>query len=309
MAWTSERSGGKFRGREKRLLLYLALVLAVAAWKFLPRPWTPAITLETEHYRIASTASREQTEHVGQVVEVLYAAYASRFSSLPTFQNQHPKLSLRLYKDRAEMRRVNPNLGWAEAFYRQPLCHAYYSAGEINPHQWLLHEVVHQLNEEVAHLKLERWLDEGVAEYFSTSQINENRLALGRIDYNTYPLWWLDLLATTPDLKANLGNGSVIPLRAILTGAGGPSLDREFNLYDLHWWTLAHFLFESEPHRGAVLELLREGGTLESFERLIGPLEQIEPAWHAHVRRIKTGHWQPNSARSARPSRRAARLK
>lgn len=280
-------------GREKRLLVYLALVLAVAAWKFIPRPWSPALTLETEHYVIASTASRKQTEQMGRAAEILYASYSNAFQTLPTYQRNHPRLRMKLYRDRAEMRRVNPGLGWAEAFYRRPICHAYFSAEEVNPHHWMLHEAVHQLNAEVAHLELAQWLEEGVAEYFSTSQINDDRLALGQFDYNTYPVWWLDELATSPDWSTNVQNGSVIPLQQIITGRGEPSMNEHFNLYYLHWWTLTHFLFESPGHRGVVLELMRAGGGLEDFERLIGPLNQIQAEWHAHVQQIKSGQWRP----------------
>lgn len=53
----------------------------------------------------------------------------------------------------------------------------------------MLHESVHQLNQEVARLDLEKWLDEGLAEYFSTSRFISNRLAVGRVDLNTYPVW------------------------------------------------------------------------------------------------------------------------
>jgi hypothetical protein len=34
------------------------------------------------------------------------------------FQPGHPKLLVKLFKDRTEFRRINPGLGWAEAFYR-----------------------------------------------------------------------------------------------------------------------------------------------------------------------------------------------
>ena len=122
---TEERTGWRLGGREKRFLLYLAIVLAVAAWKFIPRPWKPALTLQTDHFSIASTASPEQTEETGRVVEMLYAAYSNRFSGLSSFQQSHPKLRLRLYRDREEIRRVNRDMGWAEAFYRKPTCHAY----------------------------------------------------------------------------------------------------------------------------------------------------------------------------------------
>jgi hypothetical protein len=246
--------------------------------------------MQTDHFVIASTATREQTQEVGRVAEILYATYSNCFNALPTYEPDHPKLQVRLYRDRKEIRRVHPDMGWAEAFYRRPICHAYYSAAEVHPCQWMAHELVHQLNQEVAHLKLEKWLEEGVAEYFSTSQIRGNQIALGRFDYNTYPVWWVDDLATAPELQANLRNGSVIPLRAIVTGRGGPGMGQHFNLYYLHWWTLTHFIFESEAHRDAAIKLVQSGGDLGSFERLIGPVDAIEIEWHEYVRQMKAGN-------------------
>ena len=210
----------RLKPREIRLILYLLVVAGVAAWKFIPRPWHPTITLETSHQTIYSTASPQQTEETAHALDLLYIAYSNRLGGLPGFQGQHPKLKVQLYKDRKEFRGVNPSLGWAEAFYREPYCRAYFSADEINPFHWMLHESVHQLNQEVAHLKLEKWLEEGLAEYFSTSRLEPNELAVGRIDPNTYPVWWIDELATAPDLHDNIRNGSVIPLRSIITSRG-----------------------------------------------------------------------------------------
>jgi hypothetical protein len=77
----------------------------------------------------------------------------------------------------------------------------------------------------------------------------------------------------------------VIPLRSIITDRGGPSMRQHVNLYYLHWWTLAHYVFEMHPAQ--VLQLLQEGGDLASFERHIGPVDQVQRAWHAHVQAIK----------------------
>ena len=280
-------SARRFNTRPIRLLIYFAVLLAVVVWKYCPHPWKPARTLETPHYLIASTASPEQTAEVGRVVELLYNAYSNQFGSLPTFRHEHPKLKLLLYRDRREMRRVNPGLGWAEALYREPYCRAYYSADEVNPDHWMLHEATHQLNREVARLRPAQWLEEGLAEYFSTSRIQSNQLALGRIDPHTYPVWWMDEMATARDWPANLANGSVIPLRAIIAGRGGPNLNREFNLYYLHWWTLTHFLFENPKYREAAVSLVRQGGGLAAFEQTIGPVETVEPEWYRHVQCIQ----------------------
>jgi hypothetical protein len=275
----------RLRSREKRLLVYLGILLVVAAWRFTPRYWKPGITTETSHFEIASTATREQTDEVGRRLEMLYTAYSNRFAELPRFTPVHPRLKVLLYKDRNEMRRINPGLGWAEAFYKKPYCRAYYSAEEANPFHWMTHEATHQLNEEVAHLHLAKWLEEGLAEYFSTARIHKGELQLGTADPNTYPVWWLDEIATDPALETNLQNGSVIPLRAIVTNRGGPLMRTHVNLYYLHWWTLTHFVFETSPTKAK--ELIERGGDLESLEKLFGPIETIQTNWHAHVRALK----------------------
>ena len=100
------------------MLCYLLVLLGVAAWKFVPRPWHPAITLEAPHHLIYSSATRSQTADTAHALELLYTAYSNRFGSLDGFQHEHPKLKVKLFKDRAEFRRINPGLGWAEAFYR-----------------------------------------------------------------------------------------------------------------------------------------------------------------------------------------------
>ncbi|HSU56002.1 MAG TPA: hypothetical protein VLT36_18235 [Candidatus Dormibacteraeota bacterium] len=271
--------------REARLLLYLAVLLGFAAWKFVPRPWHPPIHLETAHHIIHSSATREQTEATAHALNLLFDAYSNVLGSVIPAQPIN-KLQVRLFKDRVEFRRVNPGLGWAEAFYKKPYCRAYFSAEEVNPYHWMLHESVHQLNEELAHLSLEKWLEEGTADYFATSTLLSNNLAVGKIDLNTYPVWWLVELATSDDLSENIRNGSVIPLRQIITNRGGPRMNSHFNLYYLHWWALTHFVFEG-AHREYAVALVKRGGGLPAFEETIGPVDKIQTEWHVYVQRLK----------------------
>jgi len=284
---TERRWHWRPRAREIRILFYLLIAAAVAAWKFVPRPWHPTITLETPHHVIYSTASREQAEETARALDLLYTTYSNRLGTLPQFQRDHPRLKVKLFKDRDEFRRVNPNLGWAEAFYREPYCRAYFSAAENNPYHWMMHESVHQLNREVAHLRPEKWLEEGLATYFSTSILEKDSLQVGRIDPDTYPVWWIDEIATAPNLAENLRNGSVIPLRVIITNHGGPNLNQHFNLYYLHWWTLTRFVLETPQHRDRALELVQRGGDVKAFEQIIGPPEQIQKEWHEYVQNLK----------------------
>jgi hypothetical protein len=291
LAWLS-----RLKPRTKRMLVYLVVLLGIAAWRFVPRPWHPTTTVQTAHYKILSTATPTQTEEIGRVIEVLYAGYSNRFAQLPGIRPPAEKHQMKLYKERNEFRRINPGLSWAEAFYGKPYCQAYYSATEANPYHWMVHEGVHQLNEELAHLDLAKWLEEGLAEYMSTCFMTNGTLLLGSIDPETYPVWWHEELATSDSLQENLKNGSVIPLRSIITGWGGPSMRRHVNLYYLHWWSLTHYVFETHPKQA--VELLKERGRLAAFERLIGPVDQAQLAWHAHVRRIKATlskgeRWKP----------------
>jgi hypothetical protein len=65
----------RLTGREKGLFVVLAIMAGVAGWKYTPRHWSPRVTLETEHYRILSSATEEQTREIGQVAEIVYAGY------------------------------------------------------------------------------------------------------------------------------------------------------------------------------------------------------------------------------------------
>ena len=51
--------------------------------------------------------------------EEVYRTYQVVLGSLPKYRTQHPKLQMLLYRDREEMRWINPGMGWAEAFYRK----------------------------------------------------------------------------------------------------------------------------------------------------------------------------------------------
>src|ERR1035441_5223870 len=86
MALEVRRFRWRMSARETRLLIYLLVLLGVVAWKFVPRPWHPSLTLEGPHHIIYSTATRAQTEQTAQAMELLYNAYSNPLGSLPLFQ-------------------------------------------------------------------------------------------------------------------------------------------------------------------------------------------------------------------------------
>ena len=279
----------KLLPREKRLLFYLAVFLVGIGWDVGRRHWNPDHTVNTERYTIYSTATVVQTEEIGVVAEILYAAYGEFIKTLGVSPQGAGKLKIKLFKDREEFRFHNRVRGWAEAFYRKPYCYQYYSADEVNPYHWMVHEATHQLNEEVAGISPAKWLEEGIAEYFGTSRIISNELVLGEIDTNTYPVWWTHTLAVSGDPESDKANNSVIPLRSIISGSGGPEMDEFFNLYYLHWWSLTHFLFQGEggKYREGVVQLVSSDCDIEAFEEHVGRIEQVETEWYEYVLAMK----------------------
>jgi hypothetical protein len=285
-----------------RVLLVLAVFAAVYAYQQLrPVDIQPGLTavvtpkvIETAHYAITSTATDRQTMLVGNAVESLYAAYLSFFSPSIGSPSDPVKLKLTLYRDQGEFRAHNQSAGWAEAYYLPPTCFAYFAGDEANPYHWMLHEATHQLNHEVAHFPQAKWINEGLATYFGTSAIRAGRLIPGLIDANTYPIWGVKRLTLSGDLQKDIRSGKIIGLRALISGVGGPSMDERFNAYYIGYWSLTHFLFHVENGRYAqrYRKLIAEGGTLDNFETVIGPVARIEGEWYAYLQQ-QAGAFKP----------------
>jgi hypothetical protein len=283
--------------KHTRLIAIAATVAALAgagAWL-----WTPAATgaaaaiavpaslpgarlHRTAHYTISSTATPAQTQQVGAAVEALHAAWLRHFG----VAGAGSRLHLVLYRDRAQFKAHNRSSPWAEAFYRNPACHAYVADG-ANPYHWMLHEATHQLGTQVAGLPRRRWIDEGVASYFGASRISEGVLVPGTFGADAYPIWWLSSVELDADVDKDIAAGRFIPLRALITDTG-PDISRHVNQYYVQYWSLTHFLFHYQEgrHAQAYRELIASGGGLEEFQRRIGPVDAVQREWHAYLRAL-----------------------
>ncbi|MGH8028601.1 MAG: hypothetical protein ACREO3_01570 [Arenimonas sp.] len=276
----------------------LVIVVAVLFWRMrhpaapLGAPATSQASMagatiyETEHYRIVSTASPAQVRIVAERVEALHAAYFA-FHALSPVSAAATKLQLVLYRDRAQFQAHNRSgKPWAEAYYRAPACHAYLDSSSPNPTHWMLHEATHQLAREVARYPKRAWSDEGLATYLSSSVVRGGQLVPGEIDPDTYPVWWVRDLALSGDRHGDFAQGRLIPLRALISGEGGPPIGEAVNQYYIGYWSLAHFLLHHDGgrHADAFRTLIATGGGLAEFERLVGPVEQIEAQWYEYLR-------------------------
>ena len=241
-----------------------------------------AKVVETDHYKIFSTASDNQTNSVAEAVEALYTSYAGFLGS----KAHSGKFELVLYKDKAQFKANNRSKPWAEAYYRTPRSYAYVTQTRSTYH-WMLHEAAHQLLRELSGYKPAKWINEGIASYFGTSQLTDGTLRLGVIDPNTYPIWWLSSLSLSGDLEKDIASGKIIPLQQLITDTG-PDMNQNVNNYYIHYWSLSHFLFtyHDGQYASQYKALLALGGSLNDFERLIGPVEEIQSEWYVYLMQL-----------------------
>jgi hypothetical protein len=248
------------------------------------KPESFARHVDTAHYAIASNASPDQTQRVAEVVEALHAAYAQFFAGRLPPRAADARFQMALYRDRPDFQAHNTSRAWAEGFYRKPVCHAYFDADSPNPVHWMLHEATHQLDTEWAAFPRTPWVEEGLASYFGTSRIVDGVLRPGEFDPDTYPLWWLDDMQLSGSLDNDLYRRRVVSLRELIDN-DGPPVPADVNRYYLGYWSLAHYLLHGDGgrHAAAFRAMVAEGGSLEAFERRVGPVERVEAGWYAYL--------------------------
>ena len=238
----------------------------------------------TENFQVTTRATVEETAIVGSAAEALMRAYLG-FFKLDSKAVPKGGLKLQLYKNRAQFKGSVNAPNWAEAVYRKGVSYAYFDPGGSGYH-WMLHETTHQLNELVGHTPNAKWVNEGIACYFGASVLEDNLLEPGRIEKKAYPVWWLKELGPTGDAAKDFADGRVLPLRTLITGQGGPSLDTHVNQWYLGYWSLTHFLFHGEKGKyaeGYRKLLAGKSATLADFEREIGPVDAVQAEWYRYL--------------------------
>lgn len=226
-------------------LLFLVFLLFVAiSFRIfkLNRPYNPKIVLSSVHFTIESNSSLILAKESLRLAEKLYGSYVKYANKIGVeLKAPDQKHQLRLYKNKSEFRAFNVGATWAEAYYFNYRSHFYINKGVKSPFHWMVHEITHQLNKELAGFQVNQWLEEGIVSYFSTSFINDQGIVLGSLDKNTYPIWWYSQFSFSKDLKQSLALKNVISFKALISGRGGPRLNTSFNKYYIHWCSLVHF--------------------------------------------------------------------
>jgi len=246
---------------------------------------------QTANYQVTSWATVEQTTQVGSNAEGLLRAYL-QFFSLDDKAIPKGGLKLTLYRNREQFKQRHPDPPWAEALYSRGVSYAYFDAKSANGVHWMLHETTHQLNELVGHTPKDKWVNEGLASYFGASKLEDYTLTPGQIEPQAYPIWWLDELRPSGDMKKDFAAGRVVPLRALVTGEGGPDINANPNPWYVGYFSLTHFLLHGANGKyapGYRKLLAGKSAALADFEREIGPVDAVQNEWYAYLTGLKAG--------------------
>jgi hypothetical protein len=248
--------------------------------------WDFELKLQTKHYLIYATTTEENAIAMGNIYESVYDTFTDYFSKYFKIPAMHPVLKIKLFNTRDEFRKICKITSWAEGMYlpQEGFCIQYFDVAAQNPYHWGLHEGVHQLCDEVLNVRFPTWLNEGIATYFSATKIRDNKLNLGEIDGNAYPVWWLK------EFKDKLGG---LKEFVVITPEQWSRAQNPNPQY-LICWTLTHFLFHYHDCKYKdgflkYIEKAKSGGVdLKTFESLVGNIDTITTEWIEYIKNIKT---------------------
>jgi tetratricopeptide (TPR) repeat protein len=276
------------RGTNNRArIAALALGAAAAAGPALALPaergvW---IRVDTENFTLYSDASRHRAVKVGRSLEQLRAVLAKTTAGM-TLHAPVPS-RLFLFKDEESFRPYDlGGADWSGYFIaaRDGNYVAVDASTRTRPLDVVYHEYLHSfLRNNVPQLPL--WLNEGLAEFYSSFEVRGGRAEIGRpIERH---LFWL-------------ARNELIPLRELF------ALDTESSAYNegtrqgtvyAQSWALTHWLLADESRRaemGRLLALLN-GGTdaAEALEAVLGrSAAEIERELASYVRRESFGFYR-----------------
>ncbi len=265
----------------KLALATCAAGLAIGAWAATPPEDSKWIRVDTQHFTLLSNEGQRQTETIGGNLELLRQALEGTTKG---FTLNSP-IDTRIYVFADEASFTPFNLGAdgkpeSLAGYFVPTPDGNYvafnaSAAET-PFPIIYHEFLHYVMENTIP-GLPLWLNEGLAEFYSSAVLTNGRAQIG-LPVDRHLAW----LAEHP----------MLPLRDLFAvDHDSPEYnetERQGTFY-AQSWALTHFLIADAERRsrfGRLLEALRQGnGSRESFEQAYGvDLAAVDKALAAYVR-------------------------
>ncbi len=250
--------------------------------------------VRTLHYRLFSTLPSARGLKFAEMSEQAYAAFKAHFGAEPSVMLEGDVFgALQDFEDFAVgSGMAMPGKLHTHGFFSGRKVHFPYVDDEYTSLNYLIHELCHQYDCLSGRpMNAPPWYFEGIACFFANHAIRDGKLAVALlVPSKNSNLYYLQHMIRT---------GKAWPLKAVLTGDPGPSIDRDF--YN-HAWGLVWFLTRCEkggyPAKFKAYEEFvhspQSAGKdlLQSFVEIIGPMETVEKDFLSYIASIKGIPWR-----------------
>lgn len=257
--------------------------------------WDFEYKIQSNHFLIYASTKEEEAKYVSNVLECFYQTYTKCFGEYFKIPTEHRPFKMKLFKSEAEFHQkvpeagslgvgyYDPNIRFSQSIYDRELA----QKKKWPPYSNSLHEVTHQLENELLNANFPMWLSEGLASYFESSQVRNNRLICGEIDPGSTPGSYL--------FRTKWGPGDIKKYLSMSREAWRSEQDPDLNqIQYFNCWMLTHFLFHYQDgiYRESFLKYIerakRGSVNLETFETLIDKVDTIHTRLVDYVKSLRT---------------------
>ena len=240
--------------------------------------------IETKHYFVFSQGDKKYAEYYGKLMDQMFKQWKKTFAFNDTLPR---KLPIWLYRNQQAFMAAERMGSSTGGFFDGRRIVTFHRDGgrgiTITPEDVLFHEGTHQFQAlmipDMLRIpdKIGTWLFEGLAVYFEpskvvsrkkivTNQVNRKRLA---------------------SLKRSF---SSVSIRRLITVRHARFRAPEYD----QAWSLIYFFINYKEGKYCkkfikywLFIMKKKDNSIENFEKIIGPIDKIEPEWKAYVRALR----------------------
>ena len=267
---------------------------------------------ETSRFIVISDAEEASTaETLAGNMETAFGVFHSIFDEHIEPMPQNWKLVVYLYRQESSLKQLNQDLGgrsFSTGFYQSPGLLAFHQ--EVHYYDQLLntmlHEAFHAFSD--SHLtapgkNLPRWAEEGLAEYFANSRIDEGRLIPGKLNQGRYMIphgrsgpvrLQSESAWTVREARQALREGAAPSIVELVEATADTFYGDRYRVFYGFSWLFTHFLRHGretwendQPFNRLLLYLTEEYPGLDALQAAYGILpEALQDEFERYVRRF-----------------------
>ncbi len=267
---------------------------------------------ETRRFIVISDAEDPSTADIlagnmESVFDVFHSVFDEHIEPMP----QNWKLVVYLYRRQDSLKQLNRDIGgraFSNGFYQSPGLLAFHQ--EVHYYDQLLntmlHEAFHAFSD--SHLtapgkNLPRWVEEGLAEYFANSRIENGRLVTGKLNQGRYVVphgrsgpvrLQSESTWSVREARLALRQGEALSIAELLEATADTFYGDRYQVYYGFSWLFTHFLrhgretWESdEAFARLLLYLTEEYDSRDALQAAYGSQpEELQDEFERYVRRF-----------------------